>query len=121
MKKVTRGQLLEMENVLYTSYEKDNLPFSPFQIKYSNIESSCTNNWVQEEFPIGTPCPDFTGLTGDHFELIDYLEVTPLGEEIPISDLETSGEGMYYPFDREYLVYSKEDICKLIKKLEQLL
>lgn len=118
MKKVTRKALIQMGNVLYFPYTERTLPFSPFHIKYGIGQY---NDWVCEEFPIAGTDSDVSQVYGDCFGHEDYVQKLLIGVEVPVSDLETRREGTYDNDDHLYIVYSKDDVRTMIKKLEALL
>lgn len=116
MKKVTRKELLEMEgNVLYALYN-GSTPDTDFAIKYGNNMAK-NNDWCYEDFPVTQLDIEATSF----FDKEDFLPELPLGADVPISDCEGCRDGLYLPLDTEYLVYSKDDIRKLIAKLKDLL
>lgn len=121
MIKVLRSELLKMDKVLYIEYKDKELPDSPFRIKFTKSDEDY-NDWIQEGFPISEPDDEYSDAQMvDFFSRSDYMEQLPCGIDIPISDNECSREAMYEDIDTEYLVYSKDDIRKLIDKLKGLL
>lgn len=111
MKKVTARQLQDMPIALYYRY----YPHSEgrVQIKYGKEE---TWSIVDEAFPIDVPEIEGCGCWGD---IQDKMEAKGLGEDMPISTLETSRD--FLDGDETFIVYSKEDIRQLICKLDAVL
>ena len=115
MKKVTRKQLMQMDNVLFSKYSEDAFEWpEKVYIKYDSFG----NDFTTEPFPITNPDSDWSTC---YFDLIENFTTLPLGVDLPISNLETVRDGMFDQDDKVYVVYSKDDVKKMIGKLEQLL
>ena len=110
MRLVKRGDLLEMGDVLYAPVGEE----FPEQL-YIKYGESYNNNFSEETFPITYP-----DIKGNYYDTLKFV-MDNKDQEYTVSDLETVSESTYASQETEYWVYSKEDIRKMIGKLQHLL
>lgn len=117
MKKITRKQLLQMPRALYANLREEKFRgHNGLFIKYKTYPNA--NDFVQEEFPITNP--EIEGAVDD-FTTWEMFNTLGEGVSVPLSDCETIREAMYESENKMYLLYEKEDIQKMIGKLQDVL